>query len=822
MAFKMAKTALKNAAFDPHSEADIKRLFLSPEVNRKFQANINALLIHYGFREGLVSVKITWEPKGPVAYTDSRHIVLNAGCSMVQGLKDIVRMFMLLSGLCAHELAHVIWTSFRLMSDINKAAMTGNWYPSVPEAVAHKAALADFNKYVSEAKNRKKVLELTHEIDNICEDGFIEEAFLDFFVGTFANGLLFTRDVHYGEIKSFEEHKKELDEQASASAKPDPLSLALGIKPMSKKEIEARINFCLFSQQLLCYAKYGEVKVEDKEKFKTDPVLKALAGCLDFVDNVIRSYSPEVRRENVNEIVVAAWDAVLKPYLETIPDTEEEEKMAKAMQSLLESAMGGSSSRGSGSGKSLSESSPKLRKSSPKSSSSDAREKTKEEIEKASSGSGSDKDGKKGKKNSSGSGKDGKDGKDSRDGKDSKDGKDGKEGKEEKNSSGSGQKGDATSDSSDSDNPSEASTEMSASVQEGQKQSIKTAEGGRIPQHEGEASGADGDGGFSSEIIDADGDYSLAASEVASLLKEITTSEAARLLEQEREKTLNKELASMDFGEVHKGVSCKIKRIGQVTTEMISSYNEVAGDLERIAKRLAKQVAAKLRDREMGWEEKNLYFGKKFRCEKRYKDDGRYFSKKIIPEEFAKMAVAILVDESGSMSWGSRATSARAAAIVLYNFCVKLGLPCMVYGHTADENGWGSVTLFDYADFSGSYDKKDKYRLMDISARSNNRDGFALKYVYEAIKKRSEEQKIVFVISDGQPAASGYHGREAEEEMAALRKQALRKGITTFAAAIGSDKENIQRIYREGFLDITDLNELPSILPRLLLKYLKR
>ena len=813
----MAKTALKNAAFDPHSEEDIKKLFLSPEVTRKYQANINALLIHYGFKEGLVCVKLIWEPRGPVAYTDSRHIVLNAGCEMVQGLKDIVKMFMLLSGLCAHELAHVIWTSFRLMEKINNAAKDGNWYPSIPEAVDHKTALADFNDYVSKPENRKKVLELTHEIDNICEDGFIEEAFLDFFVGTFANGLLFTRDVHYSEIKTYEEHKKELDEKTGAAAAPDPLSLALGIKPMSKEEIEARVNFCLFSQQLLCYAKYGEVKVEDKEKFKTDPVLKTLAGCLDFVDNIIRSYSPEIRRENVNEIVVAAWDTVLKPYLETIPDTKEEEKMAEAMQSLLNAAMNGSSSRGSGSGKSLSESSAKLRKSSAKASSSDTREKTKEEIKEASSGSGSGKDGKKDDKKSTGSGKDGKDSKE----KEKKNGGDGqKEG--EKNSSGSNQKGNSQSDSSDSDGASEASIEMSDSVQEGQKQSVKTAEGGRIPQHEGEASGADGDGGFSSETIDADGDYSLAASEVASLLKEIASSEAARLLEKERETALNKEVSSIDFGDAHKGVTCKIKRIGQVTTEMISSYNEVAGDLERIAKRLAKQVAAKLRDREMGWEEKNLYFGKKFRCGTTYKNDGKYFSKKILPEDFSKMAVAILVDESGSMCWGSRATSARAAAIVLYNFCVKLGLPCMVYGHTADENGWGSVTLFDYADFSGSYDKKDKYRLMDISARSNNRDGFALKYVYEAIKKRPEEQKIVFVISDGQPAASGYHGEEAEEEMAALRKQALRKGVTTFAAAIGSDKENIQRIYREGFLDITDLNELPSILPRLLLKYLKR
>ena len=43
-----------------------------------------------------------------------------------------------------------------------------------------------------------------------------------------------------------------------------------------------------------------------------------------------------------------------------------------------------------------------------------------------------------------------------------------------------------------------------------------------------------------------------------------------------------------------------------------------------------------------------------------------------------------------------------------------------------------------------------------------------------------------------------------------------------FAAAIGADKANIERIYKEGFLDITDLNKLPMNLTKLVLRYLKR
>ena len=42
-----------------------------------------------------------------------------------------------------------------------------------------------------------------------------------------------------------------------------------------------------------------------------------------------------------------------------------------------------------------------------------------------------------------------------------------------------------------------------------------------------------------------------------------------------------------------------------------------------------------------------------------------------------------------------------------------------------------------------------------------------------------------------------------------------------FSAAIGDDKENIERIYKDGFLDITDLQLLPMNLTRLISRYIK-
>ena len=47
-------------------------------------------------------------------------------------------------------------------------------------------------------------------------------------------------------------------------------------------------------------------------------------------------------------------------------------------------------------------------------------------------------------------------------------------------------------------------------------------------------------------------------------------------------------------------------------------------------------------------------------------------------------------------------------------------------------------------------------------------------------------------------------------------------GIEVFAAAIGNDKEHIQAIYGDGFLDITDLSKFPKMLTGMVKKRILR
>ena len=101
------------------------------------------------------------------------------------------------------------------------------------------------------------------------------------------------------------------------------------------------------------------------------------------------------------------------------------------------------------------------------------------------------------------------------------------------------------------------------------------------------------------------------------------------------------------------------------------------------------------------------------------------------------------------------------------------------------------------------------------------RDGAALRFVAEQVSKRPEEIKLLILISDGQPAHHGYSGTAAEEDLRGIRKEYMKKGILFIAAAIGDDKQNIERIYEDSFLDITDLNQLPVKLTAVVKRHIR-
>ena len=316
----------------------------------------------------------------------------------------------------------------------------------------------------------------------------------------------------------------------------------------------------------------------------------------------------------------------------------------------------------------------------------------------------------------------------------------------------------------------------------------------RIAAHRTETIISNGDGSIVQDSEYEGAGYEFSATDIERVLEEIATGKVNESLEEELSEELQSEATSIQYGNAHRNINITVHRMSHVNQSLIDSYTAVAPQLLMLSKRLQRSVSAILRDKRQGGKQTGLYIGKHLDQHAFHRNDGRVFCNKRLPTEPINMSVALLVDESGSMCGCDRITKARATAIVVQDFCEKLGIPIMIVGHTAS---CAHVELFSYADFK-SVDKKDRYRLMDMSARCCNRDGAALRYVAEKLSKQNSDVKMLFIICDGQPNDDGYTGTAAEADLRGIKLEYSRKGVQIFAAAIGDDRANIERIYGTG------------------------
>jgi len=347
-------------------------------------------------------------------------------------------------------------------------------------------------------------------------------------------------------------------------------------------------------------------------------------------------------------------------------------------------------------------------------------------------------------------------------------------------------------------------------------QKVVDYETGRIELEKTDSIDEGDDGGTTYNKGYTGSGYDSSAEDIARILGRVAEDKTYRILDEELTDELQAEADRIRYGNAHAGIHVTVNRMSVVDQSLISAYQKAAPALLLLSKRMQKQVLQALKDSREGGKLNGLLMGKRLSARSLVRDDGRYFYNNRLPDGTPKLAVAVLGDESGSMSCNDRVTCARAAALVIHDFCTKLGIPVAIYGHSE----WSDVELYAYAEFD-SMDGKDKYRIMDMSARGGNRDGAALRFVAERLLKRDEQIRLLILISDGQPAASDYYGTEAEADLRGIKREYQNKGITMFAAAIGDDKPNIERIYGDGFLDVTDITKLPANLTGLISRYIK-
>lgn len=203
-----------------------------------------------------------------------------------------------------------------------------------------------------------------------------------------------------------------------------------------------------------------------------------------------------------------------------------------------------------------------------------------------------------------------------------------------------------------------------------------------------------------------------------------------------------------------------------------------------------------------------------------WRKDGKIFSQRKDRNEEADLAILLLVDESGSMEDSNRYIWARNTATALAEVCEALNIPLAVLGHQA-RHARDVVDVYHYVSFEKPI-KEQKANIENISPRHNTREGVSLKYAGEYLARQPQRDRLLIVISDGEP----YHcdskwnhftDKPAEEDAKKVVKDLEKHNITTFGIAIGDGQDKIENIYK-NFISIPKIEKLPQKLCLLMQK----
>ena len=105
-----------------------------------------------------------------------------------------------------------------------------------------------------------------------------------------------------------------------------------------------------------------------------------------------------------------------------------------------------------------------------------------------------------------------------------------------------------------------------------------------------------------------------------------------------------------------------------------------------------------------------------------------------------------------------RMAAARNTAVLLNEALSPIpNIDLFIYGHTADDERDGLTELNIYREKGYA----PKFALGSLEARANNRDGTAILETATRVRRQTDEEVLMFIISDGAPAAESYFGSKA-------------------------------------------------------------
>ncbi|MBR1477265.1 MAG: VWA domain-containing protein, partial [Lachnospiraceae bacterium] len=386
---------------------------------------------------------------------------------------------------------------------------------------------------------------------------------------------------------------------------------------------------------------------------------------------------------------------------------------------------------------------------------------------------------------------------------------------------------DAADDASNSDESSDSSDNKSADSSEANS-SPDSAE-----DKPNSKASADGGGSIPDESLECNADDYTATSEDANklaedeyvlddgMLDEIEKSlknEEARVEREHETESKTDELPDFSISSsAFRSARCLNRRIDCKSSGIISLYNAEVAKYNREIKTLKKALDQIFKS---DMEENNRATSGSYNIMRgSIGTTARIFDKRRDPANLKDAAVVLAVDLSGSMS-GAKEAQARKTCIILAEALSELKIPYYIMGFKADTESVDALHEH-YVDWNGK--KKDRASLINMRAGGNNFDGYSIRYAAELLKNKNASNKILFVISDGQPACHKYYGYNSGVADTINAIKDARKCCTTFGIALGRGcgPTILQKMYGKDFIYCEDEKLLANTLGKKLGKLLK-
>ena len=191
-----------------------------------------------------------------------------------------------------------------------------------------------------------------------------------------------------------------------------------------------------------------------------------------------------------------------------------------------------------------------------------------------------------------------------------------------------------------------------------------------------------------------------------------------------------------------------------------------------------------------------------------------------ITKEDKPLDICLLVDESGSMGYSIMEDARNAAIAIKEALADNPMIDLWVYGHSADSAAAGQTEMIEYH----SPSMQDRPMAMGgLHARCENRDGNAI--ITSALRVNAESEnngnKLMIVLSDGEPSADMYRGERALDHTTKAVKHVESRGWNIIQVGFGGiSKHSMERMFT-NYVHVEETSELGDKVSKIIRKVIK-